>query len=276
MNMRYAVGVSQFERMNTKELRETFVVEPLFQGDEIQQTYWETDRTVVGSAVPLASPLKLETCVELASEYFCERRELGVLNIGGTGTISVDGTAYPSNELDCMYIGRGSRDVTFASYDPAAPAKFYLISYPAHTTFPTVRIRQAEANAIHLGSDETANQRTIFQYIHEGGAKSCQLVLGFTQLDSGSVWNTMPPHTHSRRSEVYMYFNVREDATVFHFMGPGDQTRNLLLHGEQAVLSPIWSVHSGCGTRAYSFIWAMGGENQRFDDMDGIPIQNLR
>ena len=262
--------------MTTRELRDTFLVENLFVEDSIELVYWEIDRTVTGSVVPVGKTLKLETAKELASEYFCERRELGIINIGAPGKITVDGTAYEVGALECLYVGRGSRDITFASKDASAPAKFFLMSYPAHTVYPTTLATLKDANRLELGSQETANRRTIHQYIHETGIKSCQLVMGFTRLDPGSVWNTMPAHTHSRRSEVYLYFDIPEDATVFHYMGPGDETRHLLVHPGQAVLSPAWSIHSGCGTRAYTFIWAMGGENQRFADMDGIPVRDLR
>ena len=276
MQYRHATGIHEYPTLTTRQLRKAFLVESLFQPGSIETLYWESDRTVTGSAVPADAPLRLETARELASEYFCERRELGVLNIGGAGTVTVDGTVHPMGNLDCLYVGRGSRDILFASLDASAPAKFFLMSYPAHTAYPTTRATQADANRLELGSQETANRRTIFQYIHETGIKSCQLVMGFTKLDPGSVWNTMPAHTHSRRSEVYLYFDVPEDAAAVHFMGPGDETRHLFMHSGQAVLSPAWSIHSGCATRAYSFIWAMGGENQRFADMDGIAIADLR
>ena len=262
--------------MTTRELRDQFLIDNLFAIDSLELVYWETDRTVTGSAVPASGPLRLEAAKELASEYFCERRELGAFNIGGPGSVTVDGVTYAVKSLDCLYIGRGSRDVSFASDEQSAPAKFYLMSYPAHANHPTTLATQESANQVRLGSQETANRRTIFQYIHEGGVKSCQLVMGFTRLDEGSVWNTMPAHTHARRSEVYLYFNVPVDAAVFHFMGPGDKTRHLVLHSEQVVMSPIWSIHSGGGTQAYSFIWSMGGENQRFTDMDGIAMSDLK
>jgi len=262
--------------MSTRELREAFVFEDLFCSGELRLLYWETDRTVVGGVMPIDATLKLDADKELASEYFCQRRELAVVNLGGLGQVTVDGTVFDCGRLDCLYVGRGSRDIVFQSNDPAAPAKFYLISYPAHTTYPTTLAKQSNAKQVKLGSQETANQRTIFQYIHENGIKSCQLVMGVTQLEPGSVWNTMPPHTHLRRSEVYLYFNVPDDAAVFHFMGPGDATRNIIMHDGQAVLSPVWSIHAGCGTKGYSFVWAMGGENQRFDDMDAIAVRNLK
>ncbi len=276
MKFRHAIGAQQFALMTTGELRETFLLEDLFAPGEIELVYWETDRAVIGSIVPTQTPLRLETAAPLASQYFCERREVGIINIGAPGNIRVDGTVYSVDEGGCLYIGRGCREVVFASSHPENPAKFFLLSYPAHTSYPTTVAQQSDATQLHLGAPETANQRTIFQYIHENGIKSCQLVMGFTRLETGSVWNTMPPHTHSRRSEVYLYFDVPQDAAVVHLMGPGDETRHLMLHAQQAVLSPIWSIHSGCGTRAYSFIWAMGGENQRFDDMDIVPAAELK
>ncbi|MEI6350383.1 MAG: 5-dehydro-4-deoxy-D-glucuronate isomerase [Verrucomicrobiota bacterium] len=276
MQFRYTTGIKEYERMTTRELRESFLIETLFTRDAIELVYWETERTVTGSAVPSTNPLRLETFKELSSDYFCERRELGALNIGGPGRIRVDGQTYDAESLDCLYIGRGSCEIVFESIDPNTPAKFFLMSYPAHTKHPTTLAKNASVNQIKLGNQETANCRTIFQYIHEGGVKSCQLVMGFTQLEPGSVWNTMPAHTHSRRSEVYLYFDVPRDAAVFHLMGPGQETRHLVIHSEQAVLSPAWSIHSGCATQAYSFVWAMGGENQRFADMDAIAIQEMK
>jgi 4-deoxy-L-threo-5-hexosulose-uronate ketol-isomerase len=276
MKFQPAFSRNEYARMTTRELREAFVFEALFCSGESRLLYWETDRTIVGGVMPAESALKLEADKELASDFFCQRRELGVLNLGGRGQVTVDGSVFESGRLDCLYVGRGSRDILFQSADPADPAKFFLMSYPAHAVHPTALAKQSDARQVKLGSQETANQRTIFQYVHEGGLKSCQLVMGITRLESGSVWNTMPPHTHLRRSEVYLYFDVPEDAAVFHFMGPSDETRNILMHDGQAVLSPVWSIHAGCGTQNYSFVWAMGGENQRFDDMDAIAVRNLR
>jgi 4-deoxy-L-threo-5-hexosulose-uronate ketol-isomerase len=276
MQTRHAVSSDEFKRMSTEELRRHFLVEKLFTPGAIELLYWETDRTVVGGAVPTTAPLILPTDPPLAAEYFCERRELGLLNLGAPGEVTIDGNRYPLAPLDGLYIGRGSRNISFASAESANPAKFFLTSYPAHARFPIQVIPQSSAHRVELGSPATANKRTIFQYIHEGGAKSCQLVMGLTRLEPGSVWNTMPPHTHARRCEIYFYYTLPENAAVFHLMGPGDETRHLVMQNEQAALSPIWSIHSGCGTEAYSFIWAMGGENQRFIDMDGIAIRDLK
>jgi 4-deoxy-L-threo-5-hexosulose-uronate ketol-isomerase len=276
MEPRQTVGQNEYAQMDTGALRSAFAIESLFTPGKIETVLWEVDRTVIGSAVPLASPLTLETDKELAAEFFCERRELGALNLGGAGWTTVDGVVHALEPLDCLYIGRGSREVVFESADPSKPARFYLVSHPAHAAHPTTLIRHSDAKKVELGDQATANRRTLHQYIHEGGTKSCQLVMGFTRLAPGNVWNTMPPHTHSRRSEVYLYFDMAETAAVFHFMGPGDETRHLVLKSWQAALSPSWSIHAGCGTAAYAFVWAMGGENQRFDDMDGIAVTDLR
>jgi 4-deoxy-L-threo-5-hexosulose-uronate ketol-isomerase len=276
MHIRYAVGKDHYQRMTTEELRRHFLVEKIFVSGSSELTYWETERTVLGGIVPTAGPLALEPDPALASDYFCERREAGAFNLGGPGEVTVDGERFALGPRDGIYIGRGSREVSFASSDTANPARYYLISYPAHTIYPTSLAPRAAANRLELGASATANERTLCQYIHEAGVRSCQLVTGITQLKTGSTWNTMPPHTHLRRSEVYFYFDLPETAAVFHFMGAGNETRHLVLHSEQAVLSPGWSIHCGCATEAYSFIWAMGGENQKFTDMDGIKISDLK
>jgi 4-deoxy-L-threo-5-hexosulose-uronate ketol-isomerase len=274
MNVRYTTGKNEYKRMTTQELRDAFLVD-LFESGKLNLLYCEVERAIVGAAVPVDGVLKLEAGKELAAETFCQRREVGVLNIGAAGTVTVDGTEYKMENLDGLYIGRGSKEVSFRSLEKGNPARFYLVSYPAHTEYPTVQAKKADANAIAIGTAEDCNKRTIYQYIHEKGIKSCQLVMGFTALEPGNVWNTMPCHTHERRTEVYMYFNVA-DARVFHFMGPGDETRHIAVSNEQIVISPMWSIHSGCGTRAYTFCWAMGGENQRFDDMDHIALRDLK
>ncbi|VGO13729.1 4-deoxy-L-threo-5-hexosulose-uronate ketol-isomerase [Pontiella desulfatans] len=275
MDVRYTVGKNEYKRMTTDELREAFLVN-LFETGTINLLYCEVERSIVGAAVPTVGSLKLEAGKELASDYFCQRREVGVLNIGGNGTVTVDGTEYTMENLDGLYIGRGSKEIVFDSVSGEEPARFYLISYPAHAEYPTTQAKKADANALELGSVEDANKRTIYQYIHENGIKSCQLVMGFTALEPGSVWNTMPCHTHERRTEVYMYFGLDEASKVFHMMGPGEETRHIVVGNEQAVISPMWSIHSGCGTKAYTFCWGMGGENQRFDDMDHIAIGDLK
>jgi 4-deoxy-L-threo-5-hexosulose-uronate ketol-isomerase len=266
----------RYRRMTTEELRTTFLIDHLFKKGEIATVYIDVDRTIVGSAVPTQQPLVLATADELRAAYFLERRELGILSIAGKGTVTVDGKAYELDNLDCLYVGRGSKELKFASADPAAPAQFYLLSYPAHTTYPTTLARKKDAAAVPLGKQETLNKRTIYKYIHAEGIKSCQLVMGFTELEVGSGWNTMPAHTHMRRSEVYLYFNLPETARVMHFMGPPQETRHLVIADKQVAISPSWSIHAGVGTVNYVFCWGMGGENQAFDDMDAVPVPSLR
>ncbi|MGB6828880.1 MAG: 5-dehydro-4-deoxy-D-glucuronate isomerase [Terracidiphilus sp.] len=266
----------RYERMNTAELRETFLLSELYAPGAIHLNYIDLDRAVAGFAAPLAAPLALPTYAELRAGYFTERRELGVLNIGGAGTVTVEGNALDLDNLDVLYIGRGNREILFASNDVAAPAVFYLLSYPAHAVHPVALVRKAEATPTELGSFETCNKRTVCKYIYLEGARSCQLVMGVTHLAAGSNWNTMPPHTHMRRSEVYMYFNLQPEARVVHLMGPPDETRHLLVADKGVAISPGWSIHAGVGTRAYSFCWGMGGENQDYADMDPAPVECLR
>jgi 4-deoxy-L-threo-5-hexosulose-uronate ketol-isomerase len=262
--------------MDTEELRETFLIEELFQPGEIEFAYVDLDRTVIGSAVPTAEALKLETDPDLRADYFLERRELGVLNVGGKGSVVVDGKTFELDKLDCLYVGRGSKDVSFASADAKAPANFYLLSYPAHKEFPTAMVKFADLKPVELGSLETCNKRRIYKAIFKDGIKSCQLVMGFTLLEPGSNWNTMPPHTHMRRSEVYFYFDVDPAHRVLHLMGPPDATSHLIVADKEVVVSPGWSIHAGVGTKNYTFCWGMGGENQDYGDMDGVTIADLR
>jgi len=276
METRYSPDPARFERMNTRETRENFLIGNLFPPDEFALVYSHTDRAIVGSAVPDHQTLKLESKDELRAEYFCQRREIGVLNIGGDGLIAVDGTEFPMARHDALYIGRGSREIFFKNTDPAKPAQFYFISYPAHAQYPTTHAKVAAAEPVALGSDGECNRRTIYKYIHPGGIKSCQLVMGFTVLAEGSVWNTMTAHTHERRSEIYLYFDLLADSAVFHLMGRPDETRHIIVRDRQAVLSPSWSIHAGAGTTNYSFIWAMGGENQEFSDMDCVSVEDMK
>ncbi len=262
--------------MDTEELRETFLLEGMFEAGEIEFAYVDLDRAVIGSAVPTTDALRLETEPELRSEYFLERREMGVLNVGGRGLVTVDGTSFPMEKFDCLYVGRGSRAVRFESVDAAAPANFYLLSYPAHAEYPTALVRFAGLEGLKLGTVETCNKRTIYKAIYKEGIKSCQLVMGFTLLDPGSNWNTMPPHTHMRRSEVYFYFDVDPAHRVLHLMGPPEATSHLVVADKEIVVSPGWSIHAGVGTRNYAFCWGMGGENQAYDDMDPVTIAELR
>lgn len=266
----------RFERMNTQETRASYLLKGLFEENAVRLFYVETDRAVVGSVVPTEGHLTLPAGKQLAADYFAERREVGILNLGHAGTVTVDGQTYPMGPRDGLYIGRGSRQIAFASDNAADPAQFYLVSYPAHTAYPTTHVRPSDARQLQLGTRADANERTIHQYIHAEGVKSCQLVMGITSLAVGSVWNTMPCHTHARRSEVYLYFDLKPDAMIVHLMGPPQQTRHLIVRDRQAIVSPSWSIHSACGTSNYSFAWAMGGENQAFNDMDAVPMGELR
>jgi len=276
MEVRYSPDAVRFMRMNAEEIRKNFLIENLFQKDRIDMIYSDIDRAIIGSAVPVKSPLELTSADEIRAEFFCERREMGILNIGEKGKVKVDGQSYKMKNQDGLYVGLGSRKITFESADPADPARFYLLSYPAHKEFPVKQISITDVEAIHLGTFEESNKRTIYKYIHPEGIKSCQLVMGITQLEQGSVWNTMPPHTHERRMEVYLYFDIKKDARVFHLCGKPDETRHIVVCNRQAVISPSWSIHSGAGTCSYTFCWGMGGENQDFDDMDFIKIGELK
>lgn len=276
METRYLADGVRYATMNAAELRDAFLVTSLFAPGEVRLVYCEADRAVVGSVVPVRQPLALSAADELRAAFFCQRREMGILNVGGAGAVRVDGTSSALAPLDGMYVGRGSREIVFTSDDPGRPAQFYLASYPAHSDFPTSPVRRTDAAKVQLGTQAECNRRTIYKYIHPDGIKSCQLVMGFTVLEEGSVWNTMPPHTHTRRSEVYLYFDIAPEARVFHFMGRPDETRHLVVADRQAVMSPAWSIHCATATRRYTFCWAMGGENQTFDDMDGVQVGALR
>jgi 4-deoxy-L-threo-5-hexosulose-uronate ketol-isomerase len=265
----------RYPRMTTAELRDTFLLDGSCKPGAIDLAYVDLDRAVVGMAAPAERPLALPSCPELRAASFTERREIGVLNIGGPGLVHVGSQTCVLDNLDVLYIGRGNPEVTFESKSGDQPAVFYLLSYPAHTEYPVTLVKKADASPTQLGSAETCNLRTITKYIHLEGAKSCQLVMGVTHLHSGSAWNTMPPHTHMRRSEIYMYFNLASDARVFHLMGPPQETRHLVMQNRNIVVSPGWSIHAGMGTRAYSFCWGMGGENQDYADMDPAPIDTL-
>jgi 4-deoxy-L-threo-5-hexosulose-uronate ketol-isomerase len=276
MDVRYPPDAHSFKTMTTPDLRKTFLIENLFKKDKIQLTYSHIDRAIVGSAVPGKKPLALKASKkELAADYFAQRREIGVINIGKKGTVEVDKQKFSLGNLDCLYIGRGSKSVQFSSTEAGKPALFYLVSYPAHADYPTTMTKKEDATPVNLGSEGHSNKRTIYKYIYPDGIKSAQLVLGFTVLETGSVWNTMPIHTHERRSEIYMYFNLKKDEIVCHLMGQPQETRHLIVRNDQAVLSPSWSFHSGAGTSNYSFVWSMGGENQEFDDMDWVAMQDL-
>ena len=273
--MHYLPGPTDTRGLDTEALRSAFLVDGLFVPGRVVTRFIDLDRVVVGGAVPVEAPLRLEA-PEMAADSFTERREVGVLNVGGAGAVTVGGERWELGMCDALYVGRGSGDLAFESADPADPARFYLVSYPAHASYPTTRVAHAEAHATELGSAEQANRRVLRKYFHPDGVRTAQLVMGVTELMPGSVWNTMPAHTHARRTEVYLYFAVPADAVVFHMMGEPDRTRHLVMRNGQVALSPGWSIHAGCGTQAYSFCWAMGGENQAFADMQGVAMADLR
>lgn len=276
MELRTACSPLDMKSYDTTRLRKEFLIDDLFKPDEVKMVYSHIDRIITGSAVPATKALTLDAGDELRAEYFLQRREIGIINIGGEGTVTVDGTVYTLRHRDGLYIGRGSREVKMESVDAAHPAKFYFNSAPAHMTYPTVYIRPEDCIKVELGTMEESNHRTICKYILPGQVESCQLEMGMTTLMPGSVWNTMPCHTHDRRMEVYLYFDLPEDAVVFHYMGEPTETRHLVMRNEQAVISPSWSIHSASATRAYTFIWGMVGENQDFDDMDPVAMKDLR
>src|SRR3954469_21461668 len=276
MSMHFLPDAERTARMTTDELREHFLVQGLFVPGKVTLRVIDLDRVVLGGAVPTSAPLTLEPLPDLKAEYFCERRELGVLNVGGAGRVTVDGTTHALGARDLVYVGRGSRAVSFASDDASRPARFYLVSYPAHADPPTTRVSADEVRGDTIGAMEQANRRRIARYVHTGGIRSAQLVMGMTALEPGSVWNTMPAHTHDRRTEVYLYFDVPDGAVVFHQLGEPTETRHLIVRDGDVALSPGWSIHAGCGTTNYAFCWAMGGENQDYADMQPVDMATLR
>lgn len=286
MELRTAASPRDVKHYTTERLRDEFLIQGLFAADEIKLVYSHIDRIITGGAMPLSKALKLTAGTELRADYFLERREMGVINIAGEGIITIDGKKYEVGFKEGMYIGMGAREITFESRDSSHPAKFYLNSAPAHKSYPTVLIKPEgkpeegvviiqDCNKVELGCLEDSNHRVICKYILPGQVESCQLVMGMTRLEPGSVWNTMPCHTHDRRMEVYLYFEMQEDSFVSHFMGEPHETRHIVMRNEEAVISPSWSIHSGCGSRAYTFIWGMVGENQAFDDMDAVPMKEF-
>ena len=274
--MHFLPGAAEAARMSTDELRAAFLVSGLFQPGSITLRHIDLDRVVLGGVVPISRALGLEPPPSLGASAFTERRELGVLNIGGVGTVAVEGTRHTLGKKDVLYVGRGTRDIVFESEDAKSPAKFYLVSYPAHAEHPDVLVRATDVLGNEIGSADRANRRRVARYVHLEGARSAQLVMGVTTLAEGSVWNTMPAHTHHRRSEVYLYFDLPADAMLVHLMGAPTETRHLIVRDGDVVLSPGWSIHSGCGTASYSFCWAMGGENQVYTDMQSVEIGELR
>ena len=275
MNTRFAIGPRETAALDTSGLRAHFLLEEVFVAGKVSLTYTHYDRMIVGGAQPLAAALTLPCPEALKARFFLERRELGALNVGGAGTVTVDGTVHALGHQDCLYVGLGAQEVQFASVEAANPAKFYLLSAPAHAAHPTARRTQAEATPVQMGAAQTANVRTIYKYIYAEGIQSCQLVMGLTQLAPGNVWNTMPAHTHDRRMEAYLYFNLPAGQRVLHMLGEPTETRPLWVSNEQAILSPPWSIHTGCGSAAYAFIWGMAGENREYTDMDAVPLENL-
>jgi 4-deoxy-L-threo-5-hexosulose-uronate ketol-isomerase len=262
------------ERLNTQQLRDAFHLANLFKPGEVQGTFTDLDRLVVGGIMPLR-PLELPNHMETGRAFFLERREFGTINVGGAGVVHADGKTFSLDRLDCLYLPLGTKSVVFESADAKNPAKFYFLSCPAHAIHPAAMMKPKDAAPVPLGAPATSNQRTIYKYIHQGGIQSCQLVMGFTALEEGSVWNSFPPHTHWRRTEIYFYFDLGANILT-HFLGEPHQTRHLFLHNEEVALSPNWSIHCGCGTGNYKFIWGMAGENQVFDDMDAVKPVDLR
>lgn len=273
---RYAYHPDDFKTYDTAKIRKEFLIEKVMEPGNIRLVYSAIERYIVGGAVPVEKPLKLESIDPLKAEFFCYRREVGVISVAGPGSIVVDGTEYKMNFKDALYIGKGSKDVEFRSDDPQNPAHFYINSAPAHKEFPVKHVTQNDANVLHLGSLESSNERKIYQLLINTVVDTCQLQMGLTELMPGSVWNTMPPHQHNRRNEVYFYFNLPENQAICHIMGQPDETRHLWMHNEQAVISPNWSIHSAAGTSNYIFIWGMAGENLDYTDMDHIKPTELR
>lgn len=276
LHVRYPSHPEDAKHYTTERLRRDFLIETVFQPDEAVFTYSHFDRIIAGGVMPVHQAVELTGSKELASDTFLERREMGCINVGGAGRITVDGTAYDLGPLDGLYVGMGAREIRLESADPAAPAKFYINTCPAHKTYPNVKVDIAKAAKRPLGATETCNKRVINQYFHPDVMNSCQLCMGLTALEPGSNWNSMPCHTHERRMEVYFYFDLKGDNVVLHMMGEPQETRHLILHNEQAVISPSWSIHTGVGTSNYTFIWGMCGENQAFDDMDNIDPMDLK
>lgn len=280
MDTRYSVNPKDFKRYNTEELRKEFLIQNLFIKNELRLVYSHVDRMVTLGCMPVNETVSIEKGIDVwksfGTEYFLQRRELGIFNVGGPGIVIVDGENFELNYTDCLYVSMGTKEVFFKSTDSAHPAKFYMVSAPAHKPCKTTFISIEQANKRPCGAMETANDRVINQFIHPDVLETCQLSMGLTQLKPGSVWNSMPPHTHERRMEIYFYFELNDDNAVFHFMGEPDETRSIAMHNEEAVISPSWSIHCGCGTSNYTFIWAMGGENKAFDDMDNLAVTDLR
>jgi 4-deoxy-L-threo-5-hexosulose-uronate ketol-isomerase len=276
MVTRFQHSPKETSGFNTDEIRENFLVQQLMKDDEVVLVYSHYDRVIIGGIKPVHKSFTLPNDPELKADYFLERRELGIINVGGTGIIVADGKEFIVNKLDCVYLGKGTKDIEFKSESKKDPALLYLLSAPAHHTHPNKLMQREMATPVNMGDAVTSNKRTIYKYIHVDGIKSCQLVMGLTILESGSVWNSVPPHTHTRRMEVYFYFDIPDKQRVFHFMGQPKETRHIVVDNHEAVISPPWSVHFGSGTSNYGFIWGMAGENQAFIDMDQVPVPELK
>ena len=280
MDIRYSTNPEDLKKYTTEDLRKEFLIQNLYAPDEVHAVYSHVDRMVTFGIMPVKKKLPIDDGIDVwhtfGTHFILERREIGIFNHGGVGTITVDGTKYDLNFEDCLYITKGAKEVFFESKDSNNPARFYEVSAPAHTSYETKLLTIKDANKKPCGDSKTLNKRVINQFIHPNVLKTCQLSMGLTQLEEGSVWNTMPAHTHERRMEIYTYFNIPENNVVFHMMGKGDETRHIVMHNFDAVISPSWSIHSGCGTSNYTFIWAMGGENMEFDDMDVINIPDMK
>ncbi len=274
--VRYANSPAEVKRMDTTDLRKSFLIENLFEADQVKLTYTHYDRLIVGGIHPVKESVTLETIDPLKADYFLERRELGIINVGGSGSVSVDGEKYDLNFKEALYVGKGNKEVIFSSAQSDSPAKFYINAAPAHHSYPTKKVTKEEAEIVELGSLETANHRVINKLLVNSVVQTCQLQMGMTELKTGSVWNTMPAHVHDRRMEAYFYFEVKEGQSVSHFMGQPEETRHIWLQNNEAVISPPWSIHAGSGTSNYTFIWGMGGENLDYDDMDKWAIKDLR
>jgi 4-deoxy-L-threo-5-hexosulose-uronate ketol-isomerase len=276
MEIRYAVHPEHFKSMDTDTVRKQLLIQGLFEKDLLKMLYSHVDRIIVGGVCPVGTAVPLAVTKALGTEYFLERREMGIFNVGSSGSVLVDRKEYILENKDCLYIGMGSKEISFKSAAPDKPARFYFNSAPAHATYPTIKLLKKDVQKVSLGTPDKLNVRTINQFIHPAVMKSCQLVMGMTELAPGSVWNTMPTHTHDRRMEVYFYFDLPEDSLVFHFLGEPSETRHVVMRNEEAVISPSWSIHSGMATSNYTFIWGMVGENQTFTDMDDVPMSVLK
>lgn len=276
MQIRFQNSPKETSQMNTQQQRDNFLIQNLMVPDSIRLTYTHYDRMIIGGVVPLANAISLNNENELKAAFFLERREMGIINVGGKGTVTADGVAYEIEKLEAVYLGKGTQEVSFSSSSTDAPAMFYLLSVPAHQAYPNRKMTKAEASPVNLGDISTSNKRTIYKYIHNDGIQSCQLVMGLTVLEEGSVWNSVPPHTHTRRMEAYFYFDLQETQRVMHFMGEPQETRHLVIANNEAVVSPPWSMHFGVGTASYGFIWGMAGENKEFTDMDPVPVASIK